>query len=62
LNNSLELDISIINKNNNYKTKSIATKEKSINKKMTERTYGKNVVKGMVMIMIIYEVIDVVCK
>jgi hypothetical protein len=39
--NSLELDISMININNNYETKSIKTGKKSINKEMTEKTHGR---------------------
>jgi hypothetical protein len=38
---SPESNISIINFDNNYETKSIKTRKKSIDKEITERTHGK---------------------
>jgi hypothetical protein len=37
----LESDISMIDINNNYETKSIETGKKSINEEMTEETHGR---------------------
>jgi hypothetical protein len=42
LKDSLKLDISIININNNYETKLIKIGKKSINEEMTEKTHGKS--------------------
>jgi hypothetical protein len=41
LSDGLELDISIININNNYETKSTKIGKKSINEEMTEKTHGR---------------------